>query len=361
MNFDKLIITRRTALRLGAGIAAGMMGASLQAFADKISDAKINGSSEMANGVKKDGKLRIGFSNGFSGNTWRTQNLASMNAEAAANADKYELITVDGQGDITKQVNDIDDLISQNVDVLLVIPNSGTAVIPGLRKANKAGILTIPFNLPVEGEDYTAFVGTDPKQKGEIFGKNLNAMLGGKGKIVAFFGLPGNSYSAGCWEGAQPQLGSGIEVLATKDGYWEEDKAKVIMADLIAAYPQIDGIYSDGAQMATGALRALKAAGRPLIPTTGDDYNGLLKFYEAEKPANAGLNIALVSEPSWEGVIALRTAQKLLAGESVPKKQIIVPTQIGVDNYKNYIKPDLPDGVFVDTILTDEELKKLFS
>ena len=30
-------------------------------------------------------------------------------------------------------------------------------------------------------------------------------------------------------------------------------------------------------------------------------------------------------------------------------------------NYQQFMKKDLPDGVFVDTLLTDDELKKLFS
>ena len=265
------IFDRRTVLRLGLGAAAaGLFGATGRvAFADAISSAKIEGSSDMAKGVQKSGKLRIGFSNGFSGNTWRTECLTSMQSEAKANADKYEFIMVDGQGDISKQVNDIEDLISQNVDAILCIPNSGTAVVPALRKATKAGIVTVPFNLPVEGENYTAFIGTDPKRKGATTGKALNGFLGGKGKIVALGGLPGNSYTAECWAGAKSQFAPGIEVLTFKDASWEEDKAKVVMADLIAAYPEIDGIWCDGAQDAAGALKALIAANRPLRARDG--------------------------------------------------------------------------------------------
>jgi len=219
-------IDRRTALKLAFGLAAGTyLGTTSRGLADVISEAKIDASSEMAKGVKKSGKVRVGFSNGFSGNTWRTECLTSMQKEAAANADKYDLIVVDGQGDISKQVNDIDDLIAQNVDAILCIPNSGTAVVPALRKATRAGILTIPFNLPVEGENWTAYVGTDPKKKGAGLGKHLNDALGGKGKIVALGGLPGNSYTADCWAGAQTQFGPGIEVLAFKDAHWQEDRA----------------------------------------------------------------------------------------------------------------------------------------
>ncbi|MFA6153751.1 ABC transporter substrate-binding protein [Mesorhizobium sp.] len=354
-------IDRRKLLMMGAGAAIGSLTLARGALADVISNAKIEGSADMANGTQKSGKMRIGFSNGFSGNTWRTQNLASMQTEAAANKDKYDLITVDGQGDITKQVNDIEDLIAQNVDALLVIPNSGTAVVPALRKATRAGIITIPFNLPVEGDNWTAFIGTDPKKKGATTGKFLNDALGGKGKIVALGGLPGNSYTAECWAGAQTQFGSGIEVLAFKDASWQEDKAKVVMADLIAAYPQIDGIWCDGGQDAAGGLKALMAANRPLVPATGDDYNGLLKLYDAQKAANPKFKIGCVSEPSWEGVVALRTAMKLLSGQDAPRRQIISPVLMDDSNYSQFIKKDLPDGVFVDTLLTDDELKKLFS
>ncbi|MAY63562.1 MAG: hypothetical protein CML29_15270 [Rhizobiales bacterium] len=355
-----MTMDRRRLLQFATALGATAL-LPRSAFADIISEATITGSAETTTGVAKSGKLRIGFSNGFSGNTWRTMALAQMKNEAAANADAYELIIVDGQGDVAKQVGDLDDLIAQQVDAILVIPNSGTAVVPALRKAERQGIMTVPFNLPVEGDTYSAFTGTDPKAKGAILGARLNDMLGGKGKIVAFGGLPGNSYSAGVWEGAISVFAPGIEVLAQKDGYWEEDRAKIIMADLLAAYPQIDGIFSDGGQMAAGAVKAMLDAGRELVPVTGDDYNGLLKLYESNKDDHPKFNIALVSEPSWEGVVAIRIAQRLLAGETVPKMQIISPTEINADNYKDYIKPDLPDGVFVDTTLTDDELKAMFS
>lgn len=354
-------IDRRQALGLGLGAAAlGLVGTG-RALADAISDAKIEASAEMAKAVSKAGKLKIGFSNGFSGNTWRTETLASMKQEAAANADKYDLIVVDGQGDISKQVNDINDLIAQNVDAILCIPNSGTAVVPSLRKATRAGIVTVPFNLPVDGDAWTAYLGTDPEKKGAALGKALSDNLGGKGKIVALGGLPGNSYTAAAWKGAKSQLASGIEVLAFKDASWEEDKAKVVMADLIAAYPEIDGIWADGGQDALGALKALMAANRPLVPVTGDDYNGLLKLYDAQKDKSPKFKISCISEPNWEGVLALRTAVKLLTGTDMPKQQIIDPIVIDGSNYAKFMKPGLPDGVFVDTLLTDDQLKKLFS
>lgn len=357
--------SRRQALKLAA--AALSYGALFRAFPasanDAVSQAKIVGTGATVNGAKykKAGTLRVGFSNGFSGNTWRTECLYSVKKEAALHKELSDFIVVDGQGDITKQVNDIESLVSQNVDAILCIPNSGSAVAPALREATRQGIVTIPFNLPVEGEDWTAFTGTDPEKKGFALGQWLRGAIGDSAKIVALGGLPGNSYTAAAWAGAQKAMvGSKIQVLAFRDAYWEEDRAKVVMADLIAAYPEIDGVWCDGSQVAAGAMKALLAAKRPLIPVTGDDYNGLLKLYSEQRSNYPKFKIGLLSEPTWESVIALRTALKLLAGQDVPKRQVIEPQLITSDNFQNYVRPDLPDGVFVDTDLSNQELKNLF-
>ncbi len=360
--------TRRQVLALGAGAALGLAGlgglGADRALAGVIESATIAAVGGMVSGAKykKDGPYRIGFSNGFSGNTWRTMCVTAVKDEAARHPDLAEFTVVDGQGDITKQVNDIETLISQQVDAILCIPNSGTAVAPALKEATKEGIVTVPFNLPVEGEDWVAYCGTDPAKKGRALGDWLAKALNGTGKIVALGGIPGNSYTAAAWAGAQEAFkGTRIEVLAFKDAYWEEDRAKVVMADLIAAYPQIDGVWCDGAQVGAGAMKALLAANRPLVPVTGDDYNGLLKLYLAEKDRQPKFDIGLMSEPTWESVVALRAALDLLRGKDVPRQQIIQPQLITKDNVARYVKPDLPDGVFVDTDLSDEELKKIFS
>lgn len=348
---------------LAQATQAATMAGTAAATGDIISTATIVGQGadiDVAK-YKKDGPYRIGFSNGFSGNSWRAMMLAYLDKEKARHPEVKEVIVVDGQNDVNKQVSDIESLISQNVDAILTIPNSGTAVAPVLRRATQQGIVTVPFNLPVDGEDYVAYNGTDPANKGQRLGEWLRDALGGKGKIVALGGLPGNSYTAAAWGAAQKVVqDAGIEVLAFKDAYWEEDRAKVVMADLITAYPQIDGIWCDGAQVAAGACKALLAANRPLVPVTGDDYNGLLKLYADQGAKQPNFKFGLIAEPTWESSLALRMAVSILQGTPMKKLQIIQPPFITVDNYKQFIKPDLPDGVFVFNDLPDDQLKTIF-
>lgn len=357
------MINRRKLLQYGvAGAGLAATSGLFPALADTIDDAVKTYAGPTNKMAAKKGPYRIGFANGFSGNSWRAMCIRALEIEAEAQEDVAELIVLDGQNDITKQVNDIDSLISQQVDAILVIANSGSAVVPVLRTAQREGIVVAPFNLPIEGEGYDVYVGTDPSVKGESSGSWLRKAVGDNGKIVALGGIAGNSYTAAGWAGAQRAFeGSNIEVLAFRDTDWSEDKAKVIMADLIAAYPQIDGIWADGGQVTAGASAALLAAGRPLVPVTGDDYNGLLKMYHEYKDSEAGFDIGLISEPTWEGVVALRNALNLLRGNEQQRDLIITPSLITKDNYTDYMRPDLPDQVFVDTNLSNEELLAIFS
>jgi ribose transport system substrate-binding protein len=362
LRFNQSMMSRRAALKMGAGFAAaGLAGRGAFAETD-ISRATVTGSKEITPGAKfkRSGKLRIGVSNGFSGNTWRTECMASLRKEAAKHPEIADLIIVDGQGDITKQVNDIQDLVSQQVDGLLCIPNSSTAVAPALARAMRANIPVVPFNLAVSGEQWCSFIGTDLAKKGVAKAQFLNEALGGKGKIVALGGLPGNAGTAAEWAASRAVLNKDIEVLAMKDSYWQEDRAKVLMADLIVAYPQIDAVWCDGGGEGAGATKALLAAGRKLVPVTDDDYNGMLKLFAQHHADNPNFKLCLISEPTWESTLAVRTILALLAGKDVPKRQIVEPVPISNANYQQYVKPDLPDGVYVDSDLTDEELAKIF-
>lgn len=309
----------------------------------------------------KEGPYRIGFSNGFSGNSWRRMMLASLEIEVENHPDIEEMIILDGQGDVTKQINDIESLIAQEVDAIMVIPNSGTALVPVLREAIDLGIVVIPFNLPVEGEDYTAYVGVDPARKGESWGNWLVENLGEGAQIVALGGLPGNSYTATAWGAAEPIITEGgIEVLTFRDAFWEEDRARVIMSDLLAAYPEIDGIWADGGQVATGALKAMLAANRDMVPVTGDDYHGVLSLYNDNGQDESSLDFFLISEPTWQSVIALRTTLSILRGEETARLNFINPVPVTTENWESSYNEAYPDSVFFDTPLPEDVLLEIF-
>lgn len=312
----------------------------------------------------KPGPYRICFSNGFSGNSWRAMMLESLKNYAAQHQDLIkDLIIVDGQGDVNKQVSDIESCIAQKVDAIMLIANSGTAVAPAVAKAVAAGIPVVPFNLGVDGNDWTTYLGTDACQKGTLMAKWLVEKLGANGGgIISLGGIPGNSYTSTAWGCAQKQFeGTAVKVLAYKDANWQEDNAKVVCTDLLTAYSQIDGIWADGGQDTTGCLKAFVAAGRAPVPSTGDDYNGLFKLYLANKDQSPNFDIYTLSEPTYESKLALQLVFAILTGApDVPHQYLFTGEPITGENAAQAVKPNLPDAVFVDNDLTDEQLQVIF-
>ena len=87
----------------------------------------------------------------------------------------------------------------------------------------------------------------------------------------------------------------------------------------------------------------------------GDDYNGLLKLYQNR--AATFRNSKSASCRTNLGCHCVTDGAQLLNGEDVPKRQISDGSS-APESYKDYLRPALPDGVFIDTDLSDDELKR---
>ena len=92
-------------------------------------------------------------------------------------------------GDSAKQVQMVSDLISQDVDAIVVVPNDPQALKPVIKQAKAKGIVVIAHEASniADDVDYDieAFQNTD---FGEAFCKPLAEGMGGKGKLAAVVG-----------------------------------------------------------------------------------------------------------------------------------------------------------------------------
>ena len=308
---------------------------------------------------KKDGPYKIGFSNISVVNSWRVQMVEELKAEAEMHPEVAELFITDAGGDINKQIADIEDLLAKGVDALLVTPASPTALVPVIEEAYESGIPVIVFNSALDGDQYTAFVGTDEYEFGNVGGAWLAEALGGKGKIIALSGIAGNSITEDRWKGANDAWeGTEIEVLGREFADWALDKGKIATENLLAAHPEIDGVWSGGGAMTQGAIEAFLAAGRPLVPMTGEDNTGFLKLWL--EYGDEGFSGVAPSEPTWVSAQALTFALKALAGQPIPEEYYIPVVGITDQTLEEYVQPNRPDSLWANTRLSDEKLDELY-
>ncbi len=72
-----------------------------------------SGSGNSAPVVKKEGKLKVGFSQMENNGPWRIAETKSIKDEAARHTDKFDLVVTDAQNQTAKQVSDVEDLVAQ--------------------------------------------------------------------------------------------------------------------------------------------------------------------------------------------------------------------------------------------------------
>lgn len=240
-------------------------------------------------------------------------------AAAAAKASGDELIFLDANGDVNKQNNDIQDLISRKVDVLIINPANADAVAPSLEAARKAGIPVVTVDRSVK-DPVAAHVGRDNKKMGKAVGEAVLAALKkagkAKAKVVEIQGDAGGAVMADRRDGFHAALqGSGVAIVAGPYAEYIRANAVTAMQDLLQANPDVAVVYAHNDDMALGALQVLQEAGRKDVLVAGVD--GLSEALEAMAKGNQFVATA-ANDPRYLGDVTVQVARELKAGKKVP-------------------------------------------
>lgn len=296
---------------------------------------------------KKEGPYRIALANGFVGNTWRIQMIKTLKAYAEQPdvAPMIEELKVVSTGtDVAAQVAAIDNFINAGYDAILTIAVNPTAFGPVIKRANRAGVVLVPFDNVLDSDEVLQ-VNEDQSEIGRIMGRWLVKNVGGSGKILEVRGLPGNSVDRDRHLGFREVMGEGgsyeiVEVV----GNWDDGTAQKVTADAIAVHGQFDGVFVQGGS--TGAVRAMIDAGHPFVPVAGEAENGFRKL--CAQHAEDGLLCSSAGQSPGLVAIAAKAALTALQGEVLPQYVSVPIPLVEHPDFKageNYY-PDLTDNFF---------------
>lgn len=318
------------------------------------SDKKVD-CSELA----KDPPWTIGVSNYSLANTWRVQVFAELQYAADQDPRIKELIITNADGNLAKQIADIEDLMARKVDAMLITPLSADGIAPLVEEIYSLDIPVVIFNNEISTDKFHSIIWIDEFKRGYLGGKWLNDKLGGKGNVVMLEGIAGTSTSDLMTQGAEAAFEEGINVLAKQPASWAYDQAKSVTEDFIAAFPKIDGIYSQGGAMSLAAMHALQAAGMDLLPVNGEGYNGFLKFWFNNR--DKGFSSIAVEEICWQSVVALEQVIKCLEGKVVDQWFEAPIPLITDENLEEFVRLDCPDIVWACTKLSKEKISEMYN
>lgn len=195
---------------------------------------------------------------------------------------------VDGANDQATQSGQIDNFITEGVDVLIINPVNSSSAATITDKVVDAGIPLVYINRE-PGEDEEArwdengwdvtYVGCDARQSGTFQGEIISDLgldaidKNGNGKIdyVMIEGDPENvdaKYRTEFSIKALEDAGLEVECLDDQVGNWDQATAQQLVANSLSQYgDDVEVVFCNNDAMALGALQSIEAAGR----TVGED------------------------------------------------------------------------------------------
>jgi|HubBroStandDraft_6_1064221.scaffolds.fasta_scaffold117858_2 ribose transport system substrate-binding protein len=280
-------------------------------------------------------KLVIGFSQGTMNHPWRVAMVDGNKKYATEHYPDVDLVVTDGQNQATKQVSDVESLISRGIKVLVISPLQAQALTPIVKQAMEANIPVVTLDRAVNTK-VTCQVGAQNKPIGVEAGKFIAEKLNGKGNVIEVQGTAGASATIDRHDGFRDALkdSPGIKVVADQFCDYLREPAVKFVEDMLQRFGpgQLQAIYAHNDEMALGAIKAVEAAGRSKeIVIIGID--GQNSAFQAVKDGKlAATFIYPFCAP--EGI---EYAYKIAKGEQVPPVVELKSTQVDPSNIDQYL------------------------
>jgi len=227
-----------------------------------------------------------------------------------------EILTVDAQDDAASQLSSVEDLLIRQIDVLIVNPVDGNAVVSAITAANDAGVPVITVDRGAEGGNVASHIASDNVAGGEMAGDFIAEQLGETGKVVELEGIPGTSAARDRGEGFNKAMDKypGLEVIARQPAAFDRAEGMTVMENILQGNPEIDAVFAHNDNMALGAMEAIEAAGRSdEIMIVG--FDAIDDAREAVTEGNMAATVA--QKPALMGEMSVEIAVKVVNGEEV--------------------------------------------
>jgi ribose transport system substrate-binding protein len=261
-------------------------------------------------------KISFGLTDGFGGNSWRLVTTASAKTEVAKCKSVTSFSYADGQGNVQKAISDVQGMVAKGVNAIVVFPDAGNAVLPTLRSAYKAGVITVPYRVDPGGKagtDYTTWIGADFATDGKNWANWILKNLPNGGNVLFLSGPAGNSQGITEGQALHSVLDpTGKYTFVGQQPFevtnWDPSLTQQVLTAAIAKFPKIDVIVSDFGPSLVGALPSFEKSNRSIPALVTSDGNVLSCFWEDHKAKNPDFKLFTVATGNDNARLAVQWA-----------------------------------------------------
>ncbi|HIY93601.1 D-ribose ABC transporter substrate-binding protein [Companilactobacillus sp. HBUAS56275] len=270
--------------------------------------------------TKKPKDIKVGASLSTLSNPFFVSVKKGINDLAKKNGTNVQIS--DAQNDTAKQNNDIEDLITKKVDVLIINPVDSSAITPAVKDANDAGIPVITVDRSSDGGKVLTLVASNSTKGGQMAAKFLIDKLGNNAKVAELQGIPGASATRERGKGFDNYAKGKLDIVAKQTAGFDRAKGLTTTENILQGNSDIVGIFSQNDEMALGAVQAVKAANKDIAIVGFDGEEDGVKAVKSGKMA-----ATVAQQPEEMGRLALQAAYDHFNGKKV-KKNIESPLKL---------------------------------
>lgn len=232
-------------------------------------------------------------------------------------AEKNILIQSAG-GDEQKQVSQSENLITQGIDALIIIPQNGEACAPIVKSAHEAGVKVVAVDRIINNPDLDFYVTFDAYEIGVIQGEYI-AKLSQSGNWIMVGGAPTDPNAALIRNGqlsiVQPFIDSGaVKVVVDQPAnYWNPaDALKVVEAGLTKADNDVQVVFTSNDGCAGAAIEALTEqglAGKVPVPGLDADLAAMQRIAQGTQSMTVYRKLYMQADYAAQAAFALANGE----------------------------------------------------
>lgn len=162
-------------------------------------------------------------------------------------------------GDVKEQISQIDYLISQNVDVIVIIAVDCEAISDAVKRAKNKGISVISYDRLIKNVDIDLYISFDNETVGRDMGKAMKHALPHGGKIFEINGSSADDNVIRVEKAFKQEISkAGIDIVYSDycKG-WSAKAAGEFVEKALEKYPDVDGIMCGNDDLASEVARVL--------------------------------------------------------------------------------------------------------
>ncbi|MDR7074345.1 D-xylose ABC transporter substrate-binding protein [Fictibacillus barbaricus] len=317
---------------------------------------KVKPSNSEKSHVKKpvEEKIKIGFSmDTLLEERWlKDRDLFKKSVESLG----AEVEILAANGDDSVQIAQAETLISQGVDLLVVVPHNAEAMAAIVKKAHLAGIKVMAYDRLVKNADIDLYVSFDNEKVGELQAKVITKLVP-KGRYVYIGGAETDNnahlFKKGVFEVLQPLINKG-DITVVFDQWskdWTPANARTNMEEALKAnHNQIDAVIAANDATAGGVIQALTSQGLAgKIPVAGQDaeLSGVQRIVQGTQIMTVYKPIKLLTEEAAKLAVRMAKGEEIEANRKINNGKIevqsVLLSPIAVDK-RNIDETIIRDG-----------------